>query len=368
MHAVSPLARLPRSQALWRLLVVVAVLAAACAPSAAPSPTQVGSPNAETPAAKASAPTPSTAPTISPTSPAARRLNVATSVAPITNIARNVGGSKINLRGLVPGGVDSHTYEPTPQDAQVLAEADLIVLNGLNLEVGIEKLAEATKKPEAVVLKLGDNTVTRSEWVFDFSFPEEQGNPNPHLWMSVPYARRYAELVRDALVRLDAANAEYYRQNTERYVALLDRLDAAIEAAVKTIPEEQRKLVTYHDSFAYFARRYGMTVIAAIQPSDFSEPSAKDMADIVNQLRQERVPAIFASEVFPSKVVDQIGREAGVRFVETLRDDDLPGEENAPEHTYVGMMVENVRTMVEALGGNPSALDAIDPRNTYVEG
>jgi manganese/iron transport system substrate-binding protein len=136
-------------------------------------------------------------------------------------------------------------------------------------------------------------------------------------------------------------------------------------AASQTIPASNRKLLTYHDSFAYFAPRYGMSVIGAIQPSDFSEPSPREVAALIDQIRAEGVPAIFGSEVFPSRVLEQIGREAGVRYYDELRDDDLPGDDRAPEHTYFGMLKFDVQLMTEALGGDASSLETFDPRNTY---
>ena len=136
-------------------------------------------------------------------------------------------------------------------------------------------------------------------------------------------------------------------------------------ATVATIPEQNRKLLTYHDSFAYFAPRYGLTVIGAIQPSDFAEPTAKEVAALIEQIKGEGVPAIFGSEVFPSKVLEQIGREAGVEYIDTLRDDDLPGAPDAPEHSYIGMLREDVATITAALGGDPSGLEAVDPSNTF---
>ncbi|WP_376790529.1 metal ABC transporter substrate-binding protein [Thermoflexus sp.] len=292
-----------------------------------------------------------------------RRLRVVTTVAPLTNLVYNVGGDRIDLHGLIPEGVDSHTFEPAPEDAQYLAQADLIVLNGLNLETSIERLALANKKPEAVLLKLGDMLLSREEWIFDFSFPPEKGDPNPHVWMDPIYARGYVERIRDALVRMDPANRTYYEQNAAVLLAELDRLDRAIREAIMTIPPSNRKLLTYHDSWAYFARRYGMTVIGAIQPSDFREPSAREVAALIEQIRREKVPAIFGSEVFPSKVLEQIGRETGARYIDTLRDDTLPGEPGSPEHSYLHMMVENVRTIVTALGGRADALQEVDIRN-----
>jgi ABC-type Zn uptake system ZnuABC Zn-binding protein ZnuA len=286
---------------------------------------------------------------------------VLTTVAPLTNIARNVGGGHIALEGLIPPGTDSHTFEPRPTDVRLIAAADLIVLNGLFLEVPTEKLALANKKPGARLLKLADATIARKDWVFDRSFPQAEGKPNPHLWMSPIYAARYAELIRDALAALDPGNVAAYAERTRRYTERLLSLDRAIAAAAATIPAANRKLLTYHDSFAYFAPRYGLRVIGAIEPSSFAEPLPRDVARVIRQLRQEKVPAIFGSEVFPSKVLDQIAREAGVRFVDTVRDDDLPGAPGSPEHSYIGMMVEDARIIVTALGGKADALGAVDP-------
>src|SRR5688572_25820641 len=123
---------------------------------------------------------------------------------------------------------------------------------------------------------------------------------------------------------MDPPNADYYRLNTERFRTRIDALDKAIMATVATIPEQNRKLLTYHDSFAYFAPRYGFEVIGAIQPSDFSEPSPQEVARLIDQIKAEQVTAIFGSEVFPSTVLDQIAKETGIGFVSTLRDDDLP--------------------------------------------
>ncbi|WP_148680890.1 metal ABC transporter substrate-binding protein [Candidatus Nitrososphaera gargensis] len=294
-----------------------------------------------------------------------RKLNVVTSVAPITNIVRNVGGDRIELTGIVPEGVNSHTFELTPSDAVVVRGADLVIINGLHLEVDFERVVDAAGNPNLQLLKLADNTITSDQWVFDFSFPEEEGDPNPHLWLNVQHAMKYAELVRDKLIEMDPANSDYYSSNAKKYLALLEELDQGIMQSVQTVPPDNRKLVTYHDSWAYFAPRYGMTVIGAVQPSDFGEPTPQEVARIIEQIRAEGVPAIFASEVFPSKVVDQIAREANVQIVETLRDDDLPGEPGDPENTYVGMMVANMNTMLTSLGGNTDALEGIDPSNTY---
>ena len=293
-------------------------------------------------------------------------LNVVTSVAPITNIVQNIGGDKINLIGLVPEGINSHTFELIPSDTIKINDADLVIIDGLNLEANIEKISKnvISKNPNNIqLLKLGDKTVSKQDWVFDFSFPKEKGDPNPHLWLNVDYALKFANLTRDKLIEMDPSNSQYYSENSNKYTKLLKQLDEGIKKSVETIPLENRKLITYHDSWAYFAPRYGMMVIGAIQATDFSDPSPKDIADLIDQVRIEKVPAIFASEVFPTNIVDQIAKEGNVTIVETLSDDDLPGNPGDNNHSYVGMMVENMKNMIIPLGGNIDALKEINPQN-----
>lgn len=293
------------------------------------------------------------------------KLRVVTTVSPIANIIYNVGGDRIELTGIVPEGVNSHTFEPAPSDARLLAQADLIFVNGLFLEEPTIQLAEANKREGVEIVSLGEQTVTPEEYVFDFSFPKEAGNPNPHLWMNPLYASRYAELVAESLAAADPANADFYRANAAAFAQRIDALDKAISATAATIPAENRRLLTYHDSFAYFAPRYGFTVLGAAQPADFSEPSAQEVAGLITQLREEKIPAIFGSEVFPSPILEQIAKESGAVFIDQLRDDDLPGEPGDAEHSYFGLLVEDVRIITAALGGDPSGLDGFDTSNLH---
>ena len=292
-----------------------------------------------------------------------QKLNVVSTVSPITNIIYNVGGDRITLTGIIPEGTDSHTFEPAPSDAKILAQGDVIFVNGLKLEEPTVKMAEANQKAGAEIVQLGEQTISPDQYIYDFSFPKENGSPNPHLWMNPMNALRYAEIVRDTLVKRDAANADYYNKNYDAFKARIEALDQAIKDAIGSIPAVNRKLLTYHDSFAYFAPRYGMTVIGAIQPSDFAEPSAKEVANLIKQVKDEKVPAIFGSEVFPSPVLDQIAKEAGAVYVDTLRDDDLPGQPGDANHSYLGIMRDDVATMTKALGGNPALIANFDTAN-----
>jgi manganese/iron transport system substrate-binding protein len=206
---------------------------------------------------------------------------------------------------------------------------------------------------------LADNTITKDQWLFDFSFPESAGDPNPHLWMDVKYAERYAELMRKWFSQADPANKDAYAANLSAYVARLEQLDAMIRRGVASVPEKNRKLLTYHDSWAYWAREYDFTVIGAVQASDFSDPSPQEVAALITQIRREQVPTVFGSEVFPSPVLEQIAKESGATFVDKLRDDEPPGDQNAPEHTYLGMMKSDMQVMIGALGGDPTIFDPL---------
>ena len=145
--------------------------------------------------------------------------------------------------------------------AKLISQADLIILNGLFLEQPTLALAESNKKEEAVILSLGEKTVSPEEWQFDFSFPESAGHPNPHLWPDPNMGLRYAELVHEQLAVMDPDNADYFSDNLNLFRTNVDDMDQAIRTAVATVPESNRKLLTYHDSWAYFAREYGLSLI-----------------------------------------------------------------------------------------------------------
>jgi ABC-type Zn uptake system ZnuABC Zn-binding protein ZnuA len=295
-------------------------------------------------------------------------LRVATTVAPLSSIVVNVGGSRVHVHGLIPDGVDSHTYEPKPSDAAILSRADLLIMNGARLEGTTEEIAVENLSDPSKIYKLADHTLSGDDpetgFLYDFSFPKDQGAPNPHLWMNPQYALSYADLVREWLSENDPENADFYQQNFDRFAAVLRQLDEAIAQDQESVPPENRKLLTYHDSWAYWARRYGWEVIGAIQPSDFSEPSARDVGDLITQIEEEQVPAIFGSEVFPSTTLEAIARETGAVFEDQLRDDEPPDAVDAPNHTYVGMLVEDMQIMFDRLGGAATETAKVPVENT----
>lgn len=290
-----------------------------------------------------------------------RPLVVATTVAPITSIVANVAaGTPTQITGVVPEGTNSHTFEPPPSAAAILEDADVVFINGLVLEEPTKELALANQRDGSVICELGTAILPESEYVFDFSFPIEGGKPNPHLWTNPPMVIEYAALARDVLSAADPTHSDRYSANFEAFRVKVDALSDAVRTASATMTAEQRQLLTYHDAYAYFAEEYDWNVIGAIQPSSFDEPTPREVADLIEQVKEAGVSAIFGSEVFPSDVLEQIGGETGVRYVDVLRDDDLPGGPGDPEHSWLGLMRFNYITMVEALGGDASAFDAID--------
>ena len=289
------------------------------------------------------------------------KLAVATTVAPITSIVANIGGDRVSITGIVPEGTNSHTFEPQPSVAELLASVDVVYINGLVLEEPTRELAGDNLREGAELVVLGEQCVDEADYAYDFSFPRSEGKPNPHLWTNPRHALCYAALARDDLSARDPDNADYYAENYAKFDAMVGELDNAMRESFATIP--RRELLTYHDAYAYFAQDYDWDVIGAIQVSDFEDPTPKEVAQLIDQVRAQNVPAIFGSEVFPSPVLEQIGQETGARYVDVLRDDDLPGTPGDAEHSWVGLMHFDYVTMTEALGGDATALMRFEPRN-----
>jgi len=288
------------------------------------------------------------------------KVLVATTVSPITSIVSRVGGDCVEIRGIVPEGTNSHTFEPAPSVAALLSDADVVFINGLKLEDPTLAMAEANMRDDAELIELGTIALPEEDYIFDFSFPEEEGKPNPHLWTDPTYAIEYAEIVREVLSERDPECADQMQENFDAFAAQANELADAVRADQQTVPEGGLKLVTYHDAYAYFADNFGWDVVGAVQPSDFADPTPSEVVTLIEQIRAEGVPTIFGSEVFPSDVLEEVGNETGVRYEQSLRDDDLPGEPGEDNHSWLGLMQYNFATMIEGLGGEAPNVRAVD--------
>ncbi len=285
---------------------------------------------------------------------------VATTVSPITSIVSRVGGDCVDVRGIVPEGTNSHTFEPAPAVAALLSDADVVFINGLKLEDPTLAMAEANMADGAELVELGTVALPEEDYIFDFSFPEEDGKPNPHLWTDPTYAIVYADIVREVLSERDPECADQMQENFEAFAAQAEELAEAVRLDQQTVPAGGLKLVTYHDAYAYFAENFGWQVVGAVQPSDFADPTPSEVVTLIEQIRTEGVPTIFGSEVFPSNVLEEVGNETGVRYEQSLRDDDLPGAPGDENHSWLGLMQYNFATMIEGLGGDASNVRAVD--------
>lgn len=345
------------------LLLAGVLSLAACGSSTSPDTSGSGASNTPTRTNGGSAftcPTAATSAGQVREGPASGRLQISATVAPITSIVANIAGDRADVYGIVPEGTNSHTYEPKPSIAKRFSTADIVFTNGMSLEDPTKELAQKNIPKTAQIIELGSIVLKPEQYIYDFSFPRDGGKPNPHLWTNPPMAMCYAAIVGSVLARADPANAAYYRANADAFATRVDALDATFRKASETVDPANRKLLTYHDAYAYFAANYGWTVVGAIQVSDFEEPTPREVTQLIKQVKTENVPAIFGSEVFPSPVLAQIGKEAGVNYVDSLRDDDLPGEPGDADHSYLGLMKVDFITMVTSLKGDPTGLESFN--------
>jgi ABC-type Zn uptake system ZnuABC Zn-binding protein ZnuA len=365
-----------RSAVVLLLLVLLAACGAGATPGAntasdAVSSAASGSPTATiatqaTPTGEqttATAPAEAAAPAGTGTSAAAgtaEKLNVVATYSILGDLVHNVGGNRIVLTTLVGRDGDPHVYEPTPQDTVILSEAAIVFENGLGFETWIDDLYTSsgsqarrvvvTEQIEPLSVEEGhghseaDATVETDE--------HEHGEVDPHVWNDPNNAITMVEAIRDALVAADPANAATYRTNADTYLAQLKELDTYIKTETQQLPPERRKLVTAHDTFGYFARRYGYEIVGTALGSvttEATDPSAGEIAELVEEIKAAGVPAIFAESSNNPALIKRIAQEAGVELAPTLYPEAL-SEPGGEADTYLKLVRYNVSTIVEALG------------------
>ena len=265
------------------------------------------------------------------------RLNVVTSFSILGDFVKNVGGERVEVTTLVGADGDVHVYTPTPADARKITEAKLLVVNGFGLEGWLPRLLQAAGGKASIV------TATKG------IAPLRLGSDaDPHAWQSVANARQYVINIRDALAAADPSNADYFAKKAEAYLAQLEALDAEAQQALKQIPESRRKVISTHDAFGYFAARYGIQFIAPIGVSTESEPSARDIAAIIKQVKAAHIPAVFLERIGDPRLMRRISAETGAKIGGTLYSDSLSDEKgDAP--TYIDMVRHNITTLTSAL-------------------
>ena len=287
------------------------------------------------------------------------------------DIVREVGGNDVSLTTLVGPDGDAHEYEPTPGDAKKLSAAQVLFVNGLDFETWLPKLTKASG--------FAGKTVVASQGVTPRKFAghgdadthddhghdddhghghdhghdredghHHHGDADPHAWQNLANGVIYARNVAEGLAAADPAHADNYRQRANAYIAKLQALDANVKKTFAAIPAERRKVVTSHDAFGYFGDAYGVAFISAMGVSTDAEPSAGEVAAIIEQVKRERVPAVFVENITSPKLVQQIARETGAKVGGTLYSDAL-SKSGQPGATYLEMFEWNVRQLAAAL-------------------
>jgi zinc/manganese transport system substrate-binding protein len=265
------------------------------------------------------------------------RLKVVASFSILRDFVKNVGGDRVEVTTLVGPDGDVHVYTPAPADAKKIADARLVVINGLGLEGWLPRLVQSSGSKAAIV------TAT------DGIVPLKSGSAaDPHAWQSVANAKVYVANIRDALVAADPAEAAAFRANADGYLAKLDELDSDVRVAMAQIPPARRRVISTHGAFGYFAAAYGVDFIAPLGVSTDSEASARDIADIITQIRVAKIPAVFVENISDPRLIQRISAETGAGIGGTLYSDGLTGEKgDAP--TYIDMVRHNIRALNHAL-------------------
>ena len=265
------------------------------------------------------------------------RLYVVASFSILGDFVRNVGGDRVSVTTLVGPNSDVHVYTPAPADAKKIADASLVIINGLGLEGWLPRLVQSSGSKATIVTASTDIT------------PLKLGSSvDPHAWQSVMNANTYVANIRAALSAAAPADAEIFKSNAEAYRAKLDALDDQIRLAIGQIPPARRKVISTHDAFGYFAAAYRIEFIAPLGVSTDSEPSARDIAGIITQIKQAKIPAIFLENISDPRLVQRIAAETGAEIGGTLYSDSLTDEKGeAP--TYIDMVRHNIRTLRNAL-------------------
>ena len=262
----------------------------------------------------------------------------------LADLVRNVGGDTVDVASLVGPNGDAHAYAPSPADAKRLAEARLVLVNGLGFEGWIERLVKASGTKAAMVT--ASKGVKPRQMADDHG--HDHGKSDPHAWQSVANTKIYVANIRDALVKAHPDGKATYEANAAAYLDRLNALDNEIKSTVAAIPAERRKIITTHDAFGYFAAAYGLQFIAPQGVSTESEVSARDVAKIIRQIKAQTIPAVFMENVTDQRLMNRIAEESGAKVGGKLYSDAL-SEPGGPATSYLDMMRSNLKELRVAL-------------------
>jgi zinc/manganese transport system substrate-binding protein len=278
------------------------------------------------------------------------KLPVVATFSILGDIVSNVGGERVAVKNLVGPNGDAHVYSPSPADAKTLADARVIVTNGLGFEGWIARLIKSsnTKAPNVVASKGIKPRKAAGGHAHGHGHSHGHSDGDPHAWQSVANVKTYVTNIRNALIAADPAGKAAYEANAAAYLGKLDALDREVRETIAGIPADRRKIITTHDAFGYFKDAYGVEFIAPQGVSTDSEASARDVARIITQIRKQKIPAVFMENVSDPRLLKRIADETGAKVGGTLYSDALT-DEKGPAPTYMDLIRHNIRTLSAAL-------------------
>jgi zinc/manganese transport system substrate-binding protein len=278
------------------------------------------------------------------------KVKVVASFSILGDLVRQVGGDRVEVALLVGPNTDMHGFQPTPAHAKAVAAAKLVVINGLGLEGWADRLVKsAGYKGARVVATKGVKALSAEIEGHGHNHKHKHSDRyDPHAWQEVANVKIYVGNIRDALIAVDPAGKAAYEKNAADYLQKLDALEAEIKQLLSGLPEKQRRVITSHDAFHYFGDAYAVEFLAAQGAGGETQPSARDVARLIQQIRKEGVKAIFVENISNPRVIEQIARETGVKLGGTLYSDAL-SDANGPAPTYIDMMRHNAKTIAAAL-------------------
>jgi ABC-type Zn uptake system ZnuABC Zn-binding protein ZnuA len=274
--------------------------------------------------------------------PAGKKIKVVTTMSILADMVRNVGGDRVEAENIIPIGAGPEDYQPTPQDAQAISAADVVFYNGHGLEEWLDDLFKSAARPGQPQIAVSDGLQAVDVGSDDFKAG------NPHLWLSAAYGAKYVAKIRDGLNQVDPAGKDAYTTNANAYIQQLMALNAELKQQAATLPQADRKIDTNHDAFPYFAQEYGFTIVGNLLRNPDSEPSAGDLAQLVQQIKAEQVRAIFSESQFSPQLTQTIADEAGVKVISNLYTDTL-GDAGSGVTSYIDMLRYDMQEIVEAL-------------------
>nr|WP_246588247.1 zinc ABC transporter substrate-binding protein [Bartonella raoultii] len=277
------------------------------------------------------------------------KIRVVVSFSILADLVKNVGGNHISMTTLVGPNANTHTYEPTPRDAQTLRNAHIIFINGLHLEGFMDRLITASAT-QALLVKVSTNIplLEMQNQEHGVQQHNHDSNIDPHAWQTIPNVEIYVKNIAAAFCKIDQQSCTSYRKNSARYIKKLQTVQELLKKKIATIPKDKRIIITSHDAFGYFAKEYGFTILAPQSASTEAEATAADVAKLIQQIKTNKAAALFVENISNPRLIKQISKETGLKIGGTLYSDAL-SDQNGPAATYLDMMTHNVNTIVDAI-------------------